>query len=50
MQIINLYGDMANTVIAITSTNYAAVIKVNYADYPNYATVLVPGPFKSDTI
>ncbi len=50
MQLVNLYGDMASTVLVVTPTNYSAVIKVNYPDYLNYATVLVPGPFLSDTI
>jgi hypothetical protein len=35
------------TIVNVVSTNASAVIKVNLPDYPNYATILVPGPFLS---
>jgi hypothetical protein len=36
------------TIINVVATNASAIIKVNLIDYPNYATVLVPGPFLSN--
>jgi hypothetical protein len=50
MDITNPYGGDFNKILRLVPTNYSARIKVNLPDYPNYATVNVPGPFLSDDV